>query len=269
LAFTDFQAVALFASIATCDACGGGRDALGGVMIHLVQRTIACLLVAGLAACAGAPEIPFDHASNAGIKNIAVIEPAMSPTPTILLASDIGQSFGLIGGLIDLSMQSNRDTKFAALLSAQGVKPDAVFLQDVHAALAAHGYNVVDTAQARSGNDLLKVYPKVGQPGVDAYLDLAVFNYGYVAAGIGDSTPYRPFLTARCRLVRASDGAVLMEDTIAYNPIGPVEKAVTLSPDPNFSFKDFDTLTADPGVAVKGLNTALTASANSIGTLVQ
>jgi len=259
----------LFASIATCGACGHGRDALGGVMIHVVQRAIACLFLAGLAACAGAPEIPFDRSSNAGIKNIAVIRPAMSPTPIILLASDIGQSFGLIGGLIDLSMQSNRDTKFAALLSAQGVKPDAVFLQDVHTTLSAHGYNVVDMPQARSGNDLLKVYPKGGQPGVDAYLDLAVFSYGYVAAGIGDSTPYRPFLTASCRLVRASDSAVLMEDTIAYNPVGPVQKAVTLSPDPNFSFKDFDTLTADPGVAVQGLNTALTASANSIGTLVQ
>ena len=75
--------------------------------------------------------------------------------------------------------------------------------------------------------------------------------------------------SARCRLVRAGDSAVLMEDTIAYNPVGPVQKAVTLSPDPNFSFEDFDALTADPGVAVNGLNAALTASANSIGALVQ
>ena len=250
-------------------APAGCRDALGGVMNQFANRIFACLLVAGLAACASPPEIPFDHVSNAGIKNIGVIQPAISPTPVILLASDVGQSFGLIGGLIDLSMQSNRDTKFAALLSAQGVKPDAVFLQDLHEALAAHGYNVVDVSEARSGNDLLKLYPKAGQSGIDAYLDLAVFNYGYVAAGIGDSTPYRPFLSARCRLVRASDSAVLMEDTIAYNPVGPIDKAVTISPDPNFSFKDFDTLTADPGVAVKGLSTALAASANSIGTLVQ
>lgn len=139
-------------------------------MIQFINRTFACLLVAGLAACASAPEIPFDRASNAGIKNIGVIQPAMSPTPVIWLASDVGQSFGLIGALVDASMQSNRDTKFAALLTAQGVKPDAVFLQHVHEALAAHGYNAVDVTEARTGNDLLKVYPKGEHQGVDAYL---------------------------------------------------------------------------------------------------
>lgn len=120
--------------------------------------------------------------------------------------------------------------------------------------------------------DLLKTYPKGGADGVDAYLDIAIVDYGYVAAGIFDSTPYRPFVGAHCRLVRASDGAMLMQDMVVYNPVvtaGPQQRAVTLSPDPIYTFKDFDTLTADPANAMKGMNTALSDVANSIGTLVQ
>jgi hypothetical protein len=241
-------------------------------MFRQVDRVFACLLLVGLAGCASPPEIPFDHVANPGVKVIGVLQPAMSPEPAILLASDVGQSFGLVGFVVDAAMQANREKKFSGLLAAQGVRPDANFLADVHAALAAHGYTVSDVAEARSSNDLLKTYPK-GEEGVDAYLDIAVVNYGYVAAGIGDSTPYRPFVSARCRLVRASDGAVLMEDTILYNPVfnagGFQPKAVTISPDPAYVFTDFDSLTADPTIAVKGMNGALSNAANSIGTLVQ
>jgi hypothetical protein len=237
-------------------------------MFRTAQRLLACLFVIGLAACASPPEIPFDHASNPGIKNIGVLQPAMSAKPTMWLASDVGQSFGLIGALVDASLQESRDKKFMSLLLAQGVRPDTNFLDDVRTALTSHGYTVTSIPQVRTNMDLLKTYP-TGQFNVDAYLDIAVVNYGYVAAGIGDSTPYRPFLGARCRLVRASDGAVLMEDTIIYNPIGPTAKIVTIAPDPAYAFKDFDTLTGDPDNAVKGLNAALSASATSIGNLVQ
>ncbi|HXC54016.1 MAG TPA: hypothetical protein VNU97_01855 [Rhizomicrobium sp.] len=236
-------------------------------MIKSAWRALACLMLAGLAACGTLPEIPFDHVANPGIKKIGLLQPQMDSTPNVILASDVGQSFGLIGALVDASMLANRNKSFAALLAAQGVKPDAVFLDDVKAALGAHGYAVSDTPTTRSGSGLLKDYPKGGD--VDAYLDVAVFNYGYIAAGIAKSNPYRPFVNVRCRLVRASDSAVLMEDSIIYNPIGAPQKTVTLSPDPAYAFADFDTLTADPALAVKGLDAALTGTATAIGTLVQ
>jgi len=238
-------------------------------MRRTVQRLLACLSLASLAACASPPEIPFDHASNPSIKSIGVLQPAMSPGATVWLASDVGQSFGLIGALVDAGMQANRDKKFAALLAEQGVRPDDVFLSDIGTALTTHGYSVTRIPQSRSTMDLLKTYPSPGVYAADAYLDLAVVNYGYVAAGIGDSTPYRPFVAMRCRLVRASDAAVLMEDTVVYNPVGPAEKAVNIAPDPTFAFKDFDTLTGDPVNAARGLNAALASTATAVGTLVQ
>lgn len=237
-------------------------------MSKFSSRLFACLIVTGLAGCATVPEIPFDHASNPNIKTIGLLEPSMSPTGVVWLASDIGQSMGLIGALVDAGMQANRDSKFESLLAAQGVKPQDVFVQDVHAALAAHGYTVTDIHEPRPSSDLLKTYPKGGD-GTDAYLDIVVYNYGYVASGIGNSTPYRPFFAARCRLVRASDGAVLMQDAVVYNPVGPASKVVTISPDPAYQFTDFDALMADAPATVKGLNAAFAASANAVGTLVQ
>jgi hypothetical protein len=241
-------------------------------MFRHIPHAFACLALVALTACATEPEIPFDHAAYPGIKTIGVLQPAMSPSPTIWLASDVGQSFGLIGALVDASMQANRDKRFSELMNAQGVKPDAIFLADIHTTLTAHGYSVTDVPEARPSMDLLKTYPKGGADGVDAYLDIAIVNYGYVAAGIGDSTPYRPFVGAHCRLVRASDGAVLMQDMVVYNPVvtaGPQQRAVTISPDPAYTFKDFDTLTGDPPNAMKGMNVGLGDTANSIGTLVQ
>jgi hypothetical protein len=241
-------------------------------MFRHIHRALACLMLAGLAACVSAPSIPFDHAANPGIKNIGLIQPYMSPSANVILASDIGQSFGLIGALVDAGMMANRNSKFAALLAQQGVNPPANFSGDLKAALSAHGYTVTDVPMTRDRADLLKTYPPAGANPVDAYLDVSVYNYGYIASGIGDASPYRPFVGLRCRLVRASDGAVLMEDGVAYNPVtfaGATTKAVTLSPDPAYVFVDFDTLTGKPEGAVKGLNAALVSSADAIGTLVQ
>lgn len=80
----------------------------------------------------------------------------------------------------------------------------------------------------------------------DTLLDVS-FNFGYLAAGM--STPYRPFVYAELKMVRASDKAVLMQRTIAYNTLNTVnipETAVTIAPDPAYEFKDFDALIADP-----------------------
>ncbi len=240
-------------------------------MFRVATRAFACLILAALAACTTV-EIPFDHAANPNIKTIGVIAPGMPARAQIVLASDVGQSFGLIGALVDAAMLETRNSKFDALLTGKKFDARSAFVADVKSALAAHGYAAIDVSLTRSSeSDLLKAYPKPGADNVDAYLDLALVGntYGFVAAGIADSTPYRPFAYMKCRLVRASDGATLMEDVIAYNPIGNPSRIVTIAPDPAYSFADFDALIADPDRAVKGLEAALHSSSDAVGTLVQ
>jgi hypothetical protein len=249
-----------------------GRVLLGGTMNRNFVRFLAVLPLAALAACASNIEIPFDHSANTNIKTIGILTPHMDSRPQMVLASDIGQSFGLIGALVDVSMAEARNNKFEAILTASGDHPTADLLTDLKGTLEAHGYKTLDVAADRPDVALLKSYPKPGDNAVDAYLDVSIVSYGYVAAGIANSNPYRPFVSAKVRLVRASDSAVLMEDTVLYNPVSrngiTPEKAVTISPDTSFAYPDFDTLTASPN-AVKGIDTSLKSTADAIGTLVQ
>jgi hypothetical protein len=122
----------------------------------------------------------------------------------------------------------------------------------------------------RSQHDFLEKYPADSPPKVDAYLDTVV-SYGYIAAGIG-STPYHPIVYITARLVRATDSTVLMQDAISYNPVGPYahnSQSVTIPPDPNYQFSNFDALAADPDKAVQGMQTALTQSAKTFGELLK
>ena len=182
----------------------------------MMRGLYRCVPVIGalfvLSACATTPEIPFVQTAD-NIHTIGLTTPGFPDGASVVLASDMGQSFGLIGALVDASMQSNRDSTFKDIVTKQNFVASDQFSQDLTAALTKDGYAVVPIAVARKDSGLLKELPAAPQP-VDAYLDVAVMNYGYVAAGIGDNTPYRPFLMLQCKLIRASDKTVLMQDKI-------------------------------------------------------
>ena len=230
---------------------------------------IAASLV--LAGCAGQPEIPFDKASAGNIQTIGVLTPNMPERPTIWLAGDVGQSFGLVGALVDISMQSNRDDKMWAAMVKSGYVPRDAFLAAVESSLQARGFAAKTIAADRSSAGYLKTYPAAGDNKVDAYLDIAFIGYGhgYAAAGIGSSSLYRPFAYLNCKLVRASDGSVLMQETVLYNYVDVSgfqkdPKAVTISPDPTYGFVDFDTMMSDAKKAIAGEDAAYHQTADTI-----
>jgi hypothetical protein len=236
---------------------------------NLLRAAAAVACVSILAGCASHPEVPYDHSSNTGVKTVAVLTPSFPDGPAVVLASSVGQSFGLIGALVDSTMQNNRESKFNGLLASQSFSLPDTFMQDIGQALQAQGYQVTSQPVTRSKADFLEQYPSAAEARGDVYLDTVVVNYGYIAAGIGSSTPYRPSFSVRCKLVRAKDNAVLMQDTIVYNPIGPTSNMVTIAPDSDYVFKDFDTLMADPPKAVQGLQVAVQKTTQDIGVLLR
>jgi len=226
----------------------------------------ACFL---LGACASSPVIPFDKATAGNIKTIGIVTPNMPEKPSVWLASDIGQSFGLVGALIDAGMQASREKDFWKEIDGAAHPPQTTYNTAISDALKAQGYTV-KTVDVKRSSAFLKTYPKDSE--VDAYLDMSFLGggYGYVAAGMADSTPYRPFTYVSCRLVRASDNAVLMQDTVVYNFVaqpGIKSPGLSLTADPAFTFVNFDALKADPSTATKGLNTALEQVAGAIANL--
>jgi hypothetical protein len=234
-----------------------------------IRLAVVAALTLLVAACAP-PKVPYDRTD--GIKTIGLVTPRFPDGPVVFLASSVGQSFGLIGALIDAGMQADREAKFKAVIDEQKFSTADVFIQALTAELQARGYTVVVIPMKRDGTEFLAKYPVDSEPKVDAYLDLVAHNYGYVAAGIGGAAPYRPIFALKTRLVSAKNAALLMQDSVVYNPVRPSSGSaeyVTIAPDPNYGFANFEALLADPNKAVKGLQIATEQSAQTVGKLLQ
>jgi hypothetical protein len=233
---------------------------------RLRHAAVCVAVVLMLAGCAGKPEIPYDHSAEAGVKTIGLVTP-YSRGPTIVLASTVGQSFGLIGALIDAGMTEHRNTEFTGLMESPNFEAADYFVVCLTADLTAEGYNVVLLPMSRSDDKFLASYPGASQT-INAYLDVRT-QFGYIAAGLGNSNPYRPAFWARARLVDAQSSAVLMEDTVMYNPLGAPKNIVTIAPDASEQFVDFDAMMANPSGAIAGLKTAESKSAETLANLLR
>lgn len=234
-------------------------------------KTAALAAVASLslAACVSAPpEIPFER--QASLKTIGVIAPVVPKDVTVYLASSPGQSFGIVGALIDAGIQSKRESKFSAVLSSHNFSAEETFLGTLKSELTNRGYTVASVEGKREKpGEFFKTYPKASDTQVDAYLDVLVSNYGYFAAGVTSETPYRPHVALKVRLVRASDQSILMQDSIVYSAMGGGDGVITISPDPAYSYPDSDQLESDGDNSVKGLQIALAKSAESVSALLK
>ena len=238
-------------------------------MVVFFRRLVLAAMLLDLAACASEPAIPFDHSAAGDIKTIGILTPRFPGGPKIILASTVGQSFGLIGALIDVGMEANRESNFTSMLAGQRYDAADTFSLALAAAVQAQGYSVEMIPVTRDpAKGFLDDYHIATNIKADAYLDVSVGGYGYVAAGIGSSNPYRPIVALGCKLVRVSDGAVLMRDFIVYNPVNPRGLAITIAPNPTYQFVNFDTLVADPRKTAAGLDDALAQSAQAVGKLL-
>ena len=79
---------------------------------------VLLIAVALLNGCATKPEIPFDKGAN-NIKTIGILTPSEPDHGSVVLASSVGQSFGIIGALVDTGMRMSRESKFNTLLGQE------------------------------------------------------------------------------------------------------------------------------------------------------
>jgi hypothetical protein len=236
--------------------------------MRFAHIAMAVLLAMLISACQTLPQVPYDRATAGNVKTINVVTPAMDADSSVVLASTVGQSFGLVGALIDAGMQSSRESDFKAMATAQNFSGRDAFSKHLDAALMASGYQVAhDNINRPSGYEFLKSYTQPSTISAEARLDVVV-SYGYIASGL--STPYRPFVAANCKLVRNSDNALLMQKSIFYNPLNdPPADTVTVSPDPNYVFNNFEGLKNDPQKTIKGIDSALAQVAGAVGALLK
>lgn len=236
-------------------------------MAQWLSKLAALAALACLAACAD-PAIPFDRGATPRIATIGVLKPGWPENPTVLLASSPGQSFGLVGALITAAVQANREAKFREMLATRQFAAEPAFRSRLAAALRAKGYVVTEVAAEATRTKFVEAYPNTGE-GIDAWLDCMAYTWGYMAAGVGDNTPYRPYMGIRCRLTRAGGQAVLMRDWLVYNPYIQSDRFIAIAPDPRFGFVSSDDMLAEPDRAVQGLEAAFDGVADAIGTLLK
>ncbi len=235
-----------------------------------LKRSVALVIALALAACASSYEsIPYNQQSNDEIKRIGLVTPYVPERPEAWLATTVGQSFGLLGALVDAGMQSSRISSLEKILTSQSFSAEQLLSSELTAVLEERGYEVVlvERGTPEKGLEFLGNYPAAP---VDAYLDVIVGAYGYGAAGITSNAPYRPIIYTKNRLVDSNGTTVLMRDNVLYNPIGtPRGEAITVSPEPEYSFSDFDDVEASPERTTQGLQRAFAKTASTIGVLLQ
>ena len=241
---------------------------MGGFAGRFRWGAMAVLL--WLTACA-TPPIPYDRQAGGGVQTIGLLTPHMPETATVFVWGSPGRMFGLVGALAEAAAQSAREGRVKTALEGQQFQARPVFEAALAEALAAQGYLVVPVAMERPKKDYLDRHD--GLPGgPEAWLDCYFVEWGYIAVGSGDETPYRPYLNTTCRLARARDGAVLMRDRVIYNWFinrDPPVAVVTIPPDPQYSFTTSDDLVGDPARAVAGITAALRAAARAVGTVLK
>lgn len=231
------------------------------------RSVCASALFCLLAACAAKPSIPYDSGQANSIKTIGLLTPGSPSGPRAVLATTVGQSFGLVGALIDAGMQESRESDLRSVFAGQNFAADDVVIAEVTSSLEARGYTVVNMPITRTGQELKKDYFGMSSK-ADAYLDMTYY-YGYISAGIAGSTPYRPFFYTDVRLVKATDSSVLMEDSIFYNPLNAPKGRVIITPSPDYAFPKFDDVMSNPEKVTEGMNVAIHESADAIGKLLK
>jgi hypothetical protein len=244
-----------------------------GMTVLFLRLRLACLaalalIVAGCGSPASTPT--YDREAAAQIKRIGVLTPRMPNIPAVVLATSPGKgwAFGWIGAAVDGVLEGERKARFEKAVQGQNFSAQDALTESLIAGLQARGYDVARVPARRDKGDFLSTYPTDHAPAVDAYLDVVTNNYGYRAAGTDDLQPYLPWVELRFRLIRARDGAVLMQKAITYNPVGDTKNIVTIAADSTYQFVNSDLLVADPPRAVQGMREALERSGQAVGPLL-
>lgn len=227
--------------------------------IHVVAAMAVASL--SLSACVS-PYVgkPYDRTAS-NVQSINIVDDSVPTKITAWEVASVGSNFGLIGALADAAVTASREEALNNALNGAGFDAEARLEEHLVKALGDAGYTATaSTGTAREKRVFLTSYTSNGTP--DAHLDLVITNYGYIASGAGQ--PWRPTASATVRLVSAKDPSkVLMENQIVYNAMYVQAGSITLSPDPQYAFKNREDMLSDPARLAAGVEGALNAIADT------
>ena len=188
------------------------------------------------------------------ITSVGILDDSLADEAEAREAASVLGNFGLIGALISEVDQTNRKNKVNEALRTVDYQAEENFEKFLVEELGEAGVTaMVVKGPDRNKRKFVEDYPKA-PAGVQALLDMNVMYYGYANPG---GTTWRPTVYADVRMIDALSGKVLLENRIAYNPIGVEEGIITLSPNPAYAFDSRDQMAEDPALLAEGLDVAL------------
>ena len=123
-----------------------------------IYEYAALAALIGLGACTQVPLVPYDRSVEQDNKTIGLLTVAWPSGPSSVLAANVGQSFGLVGALVNSAIQDGRENDLTRMLTEQGVDANAIFVLSLTAELQKEGYAVTAITADAKRNDFLKVY---------------------------------------------------------------------------------------------------------------
>ncbi|MBS0366062.1 MAG: hypothetical protein JSR67_09590 [Proteobacteria bacterium] len=225
----------------------------------------AAVLAVMLSACASFPTQELDKASNTSLHVIAVAPIGMPDKPMVTIVNAVGNSFGLIGAVVEAARASNASNEAVNELASGGLAYKAQLPADIESSLKAAGFEVQMLQGARAANQTASFLTTLpAAPGADAVLDLYVSYFGYEAAGA--QSAYRPAVHLEARLLDAKTQKVIFADQIYYNNFMPAaaKKAITIEPDAQAVFADRAAMRAAPADVARWLRVAQKAVADGL-----
>lgn len=234
--------------------------------IRHLRATGTLLVAATIAGCSSFPTKEFNKDASPGLHSIAVAPIGMPDAPNIMIINAVGNSFGLVGALVEATRASNASKEAVSELSSGGFDYKTYFPAQVDSDLRTAGFRVTmlpGTRAAGNATKFLATLPEAS--GADAVLDMYVNYLGYAAAGA--KSPYRPAVHLEARLIDSKTQKVLFEDQIYYNNFMPAaaKKAITIEPDPKAVFTDRTAMRAAPAEVTSYLRAAVDAVAAELG----
>lgn len=232
--------------------------ATAGLRTRCLPRTAALVAaLAALAACSTFPTQEYNKDANAAVHVIAIAPIGMPDEPQVTIVNAVGNSFGLIGALVEASRASNASKEAATALQTGNFAYKTYLPVEIDNGLKADGFQTIVLPGTRTGADAQKFLATLPPAtGADAVLDIYVTYIGYVAAGA--TTPYHPAVHIQAQLTDLKTNKVLFADQVFYNNFLPkqAKKAISIEPDPKFAFADRAAMVAAPGDVSKDLREA-------------
>lgn len=202
-------------------------------------------------------EAVAEQATSVG-SNVAGATAAQVPIAGIFIAAAVAAA--------ETTAANGRKKVIMEAFDDHGLDAEAVFENALINALEGEDYVVSMSGEAREKRVFHEDYPE-GEAG-QAHLDVVFSNYGYQRPD--GNTPWRPFADVQVRLVDAADPNVVhMDNRIQYNSLFEPEGIVTISPDVEYAFEQFDDLEADLETMVTGMEEALVEVAKTVATLLK